>query len=120
MKASYDAWNETDMDSDEFVDLLIKSIEESLEPLAKAFGVPVENLNADIKIENGEVTDVQADTEPESTEGENTEGEEGEGEGGEETTEEEGGEEEPELSEEEQFQKELDAAYDKMSKGRGY
>ena len=122
MKASYDAWNDTDMDSDEFVDLLIQSIEQSLEPLAKAFGVPVENLNADIKIENGEVTDVQADTEPEgeSTEGENTEGEEGEGEGGEETTEEEGGEEEPELSEEEQFQKELDAAYDKMSKGRGY
>ena len=113
MKASYDAWNDTDMDSDEFVDLLIKSIEESLEPLAKAFGVPVENLNADIKIEDGEVTDVQADTEPE-----NTEGEEGEGEG--EKAEEEPSEEEPELSEEEQFQKELDAAYDKMSKGRGY
>lgn len=117
MKASYDAWNDTDMDSDEFVDLLIQSIEQSLEPLAKAFGVPVENLNADIKIENGEVTDVQADTEPEE---EGEEGESTEGEGGEETTEEEGGEEEPELSEEEQFQKELDAAYDKMSKGRGY
>ena len=113
MKASYDAWNDTDMDSDEFVDLLIQSIEQSLEPLAKAFGTPVENLNADIKIENGEVTDVQADTEPE-----NTEGEEGEGEG--EKAEEEPSEEEPELSEEEQFQKELDAAYDKMSKGRGY
>lgn len=120
MKASYDAWNETDMDSDEFVDLLIKSIEESLEPLAKAFGVPVENLNADIKIEDGEVTDVQADTEPENTEGEEG-GEEGEG-GEEEKTEEEPSKEEgeEELSEEEQFQKELDAAYDKMSKGRGY
>ena len=117
MKASYDAWNETDMDSDEFVDLLIKSIEESLEPLAKAFGVPVENLNADIKIENGEVTDVQADTEPESTEGTEEEGEEKPE--GEEVAEEEK-EEEPELSEEEAFQKELDAAYDKMSKGRGY
>lgn len=123
MKASYDAWNETDMDSDEFVDLLIKSIEESLEPLAKAFGVPVENLNADIKIENGEVTDVQADTEPEGKGTENTEGEEGEEKPeGEEVAEEEGEKEEgeEELSEEEAFQKELDAAYDKMSKGRGY
>ena len=114
MKASYDAWNDTDMDSDEFVDLLIKSIEESLEPLAKAFGTPVENLNADIKIENGKVTDVQADTEPEGESTENTEGEEGE------KAEEEVKEEEPELTEEEAFQKELDAAYDKMSKGRGY
>ena len=115
MKASYDAWNDTDMDSDEFVDLLIKSIEESLEPLAKAFGTPVENLNADIKIENGEVTDVQADTEPEEGEStENTEGEEGE------KAEEEVKEEEPELSEEEAFQKELDDAYAKMAKGRGY
>lgn len=111
MKASYDAWNETDMDSDEWVDALIKSIEESLEPLAKAFGTPVENLNADIKIEDGKVADVQADTEPE----ENEEGEsEEEGEGSEteeETT-------EPELSEEEQFQKELDDAYAKMKEKR--
>ena len=114
MKASYDAWNETDMDSDEWVDLLIKTIEESLEPLAKAFGTPVENLNADIKIENGEVTDVQADTEPEEEEGEE------EGEGEEEKVEEEVKKEEPELSEEEAFQKELDDAYEKMAKGRGY
>jgi len=114
MKASYDAWNETDMDSDEFVDLLIKSIEESLEPLAKAFGVPVENLNADIKIENGEVTDVQADTESEG------EGEEGEEEKAEEPSEEPSEEEtaEPELSEEEAFQKELDDAYAKMKEKR--
>lgn len=116
MKASYDAWNETDMDSDEWVDALIKSIEESLEPLAKAFGTPVENLNADIKIEDGKVADVQADTEPEgeSTEGENADGENTEGE-------EEGEEEEPsepELSEEEQFQKELDDAYAKMKEKR--
>lgn len=110
MKASYDAWNDTDMDSDEFVDLLIKSIEESLEPLAKAFGTPVENLNADIKIENGKVTDVQADTEPEDTEGEGEEKPEGE-----EVAEEEG---EEELSEEEAFQKELDDAYAKMKEKR--
>lgn len=110
MKASYDAWNETDMDSDEWVDLLIKSIEESLEPLAKAFGTPVENLNADIKIENGEVTDVVADTEPE---GEVTEEEiEEKPEGEEEKA------EEPELSEEEAFQKELDDAYAKMKEKR--
>lgn len=110
MKASYDAWNETDMDSDEWVDLLIQSIEESLEPLAKAFGTPVENLNADIKIENGEVTDVVADTEPESEEGESEEKPEGE-----EVAEEES---EPELSEEEAFQKELDDAYAKMKEKR--
>lgn len=106
MKASYDAWNETDADSDEWVDALIKSIEESLEPLAKAFGVPAENLNATVEIENGEVTDVQADTEPE------------EGEGGEEVVEEEATEEEPELSEEEAFQKDLDEAYNKMKEKR--
>lgn len=106
MKASYDAWNETDADSDEWVDALIKSIEESLEPLAKAFGVPAENLNATVEIENGEVTDVQADTEPE------------EGEGGEEVTEEKATEEEPELSEEEAFQKDLDEAYNKMKEKR--
>ena len=115
MKASYDAWNETEMESDEFVDLLIKSIEESLEPLAKAFGVPVEDLNANIKIEDGEVTDVQADTEPEGEGTETTE----EGEGGEEEkVEEEVKEEEPELSEEEQFQKELDEAYERMKGGK--
>lgn len=114
MKSSYDAWNETDMDSDEWVDLLIKSIEESLAPLAKAFGVPVEDLNADVKIENGEVTDVQADTEPE---GESTEAEAEvpEGEEGEPSKEEEG---EEELSEEEAFQKELDDAYAKMKEKR--
>ena len=105
--ASYDAWNETDADPDEWVELLIKSINDSLEPLAKVFGVPQENLNATVEIENGEVTDIQADTEPE------TEGE------GEETTEEEKAEEgaeeeEKELSEEEQFQKELDEAYERM------
>lgn len=111
MKASYDAWNETDADSDEWVDALIKSIEESLEPLAKAFGVPAENLNATVEIENGEVTDVQADTEPENTEGE-------EGEGTEEVVEEEATEEEPELSEEEAFQKDLDEAYNKMKEKR--
>ena len=111
MKASYDAWNETDMDSDEWVDLLIQSIEESLEPLAKAFGTPVENLNADIKIENGEVTDVVADTEPESEEGEVAEEEVKE----EEPSKEEG---EEELSEEELFQKELDDAYAKMKEKR--
>lgn len=115
MKASYDAWNETDADPDEWVELLIKSIDENLAPLAAAFGVPKEDLNATIEVENGEVTDVVADTEPESTEGE-----------GEEKTEEEGEEkkadeekaEEEELSEEEQFQKELDDAYDKMKEKR--
>lgn len=112
MKASYDAWNETDADSDEWVDALIKSIEESLEPLAKAFGVPTEELNAEIKIEDGEVTDVQADTEPE-------------GEGTEEVVEEQTDtEEEPapegeeELSEEEAFQRDLDEAYNKMKEKR--
>lgn len=111
MKASYDSWNETDADSDEFVDALIKNIEDSLEPLAKAFGVPKEDLNAEVKIENGEVTDVQADTEPE----------EGEEKAEEEKTEEEKAEEpaEEELSEEEAFQKELDEAYNKY-KGQRY
>ena len=110
MKASYDAWNETDADSDEWVDALIKSIEESLEPLAKAFGVPTEELNATVEIENGEVTDVQADTEPE--------------EGTEEVVEEETATEEPapkgeeELSEEEAFQRDLDEAYNKMKEKR--
>lgn len=112
MKASYDAWNETDADPDEWVELLIKSIDENLAPLAAAFGVPKEDLNATIEVENGEVTDVVADTEPE----ESTE-EEGE----EEKAEEEPTEGEPaeeELSEEEQFQKELDEAYDKMKEKR--
>ena len=115
MKASYDSWNETDADSDEFVDALIKNIEDSLAPLAKAFGTSVEDLNADIKIENGEVTDVQADTEPED---ESTE-EEGEEEPStEEEVVEEETPEEPELSEEELFQKELDDAYAKMKEKR--
>ena len=115
-KASYDAWNETDADPDEWVELLIKSIEENLAPLAAAFGVPQEDLNAEVKIENGEVTDVVADTEPE--EGEEKAEEEGE----EEKTEEEKAEEptEEELSEEEQFQKELDEAYDKYKGQRSY
>lgn len=111
--ASYDAWNETDADPDEWVELLIKSIEENLAPLAAAFGVPQEDLNATVEIENGEVTDVVADTEPEKEEGENAE---------EEGTEEEKaeGEEdaEEEMSEEEKFQKELDDAYAKMKEKR--
>ena len=89
--------------------MLIKSIDKELEPLAAVFGVPKEDLNAQITVENGEVTDVVADTESE------TEGE------GEETTEEveveegeEPKEEENDLSEEEQFQKDLDAAYERM------
>ena len=112
MKASYDAWNETDADSDEWVDALIKSIEESLEPLARVFGKPVEELDATIEIEDGKVTDVQADTEPED---ESTEGEEVVEE---ETTEEEPAEGEEELSEEEAFQKDLDEAYNKMKEKR--
>jgi hypothetical protein len=113
--ASYDAWNETDADPDEWVELLIKSIEENLAPLAAAFGVPQEDLNAEVKIENGEVTDVVADTEPEESTEE--EGEEKAEEGEEEKAEEESDAEE-ELSEEEQFQKELDEAYDKMKEKR--
>ena len=105
MKASYDAWNETEDDSDEWVDMLIQSIDKELEPLAAVFGVPKEDLNAQITVENGEVTDVVADTEPE-TEGETTE--EVEVKEGEEPKEEE------DLSEEEQFQKDLDAAYERM------
>lgn len=115
MKASYDSWNETDADSDEFVDALIKNIEDSLAPLAKAFGTSVEDLNAEVKIENGEVTDVLADTEPEEESTE--EGEEKAEEGEEEKAEEEAAAEE-ELSEEEQFQKELDDAYAKMKEKR--
>lgn len=111
MKASYDAWNETDADSDEWVDALIKSIEESLEPLAKAFGVPAENLNATVEIENGEVTDVQADTEPEEGTEEAVEEET-------DTEEEPAPEGEEELSEEEAFQRDLDEAYNKMKEKR--
>lgn len=111
MRASYDAWNETDADSDEWVDALIKSIEESLEPLAKAFGVPTEELNATVEIENGEVTDVQADTEPE-------EGTEEVVEEQTDTEEEPSPEGEEELSEEEAFQRDLDEAYNKMKEKR--
>ena len=109
--ASYDAWNETDADPDEWVELLIQSIEENLAPLAAAFGVPQEDLNAEVKIENGEVTDVVADTEPEEKDEEESEEEKTEEEKAEEPTEE-------ELSEEEQFQKELDEAYSKMKEKR--
>lgn len=117
-KATYDAWNSTDADSDEWVDMFISELEKSLAPIAAAFGVPQEDLNAEIKIENGEVTDVVADTEPETTEGEeegSSEEEKAEEEGEEKA--EEGEEEEPaegELSEEEQFQKDLDEAYERM------
>lgn len=118
MKASYDAWNETEDDPDEWVDMLIKSIDKSLEPLAKVFGVPKDELNATVEIENGEVTDVQADTEPEVVEGEvEVETEEPKEEEGEEEKAEEPAEEE--LSEEEQFQKDLDEAYERM-KGKRY
>ena len=120
MKASYDAWNETDEDSDEWVDAIIKSIDQVLEPLAKVFGVPKEEMNATIEVEDGEVKDVVADTEPEGeeTEEESAE-EEPDEEQGEEVAEEEGASDE-ELSEEEQFQKELDDAYEKYKGQRSY
>lgn len=117
-KASYDAWNETDADPEQFVGLLIQSIEESLEPLAKVFGVEKEDLDATITIEDGEVADVQADTEPEEGEGADEVSDEvsdegaGEGENAEESAVEE------ELSEEEQFQRDLDEAYEKMKERR--
>ena len=119
-KTTYDEWNATEDDPDEWVDVLIEEIDKSLEPLAKVFGVPKEDLNATVEIENGVVADIQADIEPE---GEGTEAEEVT----EETvteeepnaTEEEGAEEE-ELSEEEAFQKELDEAYDKYKGQRRY
>ena len=114
MKSSYDAWNESDMDSDEWVDLLIQGIEKSLEPLAKVFGVEKEDLNATIEVKDGEVADIKADTEPEKAEG----GEEQTEEGEEEKASTEGEGAEPELSEEEQFQKELDDAYAKMKEKR--
>ena len=113
MTSSYDAWNETDMDSDEWVDLLIKQLDESLDPIAKAFGVAKEDLDATIEIENGEVKDIVADTEPE----EEVETEEVAEESSEEPSEEETPAEE-ELSEEEQFQKELDDAYARMKEKR--
>lgn len=121
-KSTYDEWNASEDDPDEWVDVLIEEFDKALEPLAKAFGVPKEDLNATVEIENGEVANVVADTEPEgeSTEEDTEEKPEGaeevaaEGEG---EKEEEG---EEELSEEEAFQRELDAAYNKMAKGRGY
>lgn len=118
-KTTYDEWNATEDDPDEWVDVLIEEIDKSLEPLAKVFGVPKEDLNATVEIENGEVADIQADIEPE---GEGTEAEE-------EVTEEtvteeepatEEGAEEEELSEEEAFQKELDDAYNKYKGQRSY
>ena len=116
-KSTYDEWNASEDDPDEWVDVLIEEFDKALEPLAKAFGVPKEELNATIEVENGEVANVVADTEPEENTEEKPEGAE------EVAAEEEGGKEEEgeeELSEEEQFQKELDDAYAKMSKGRGY
>ena len=113
-KTTYDEWNQTEDDPDEWVDILIEEIDKSLEPLAKVFGVPKEDLNATVEIENGEVADIQADTEPEAEVTETTTEVEPVAE--EEATEEEG--EEPELSEEEQFQKELDEAYERMKGGK--
>lgn len=109
-KATYDEWNKTEDDPDMWVDVLIEELDKALEPLAKAFGVPKEDLNATIEVENGEIADVQADTEPESEVTETTTEVEPAAE--EEAAEEEGAE--PELSEEEQFQKELDEAYERM------
>lgn len=103
-KTTYDEWNATEDDPDEWVDVLIEEIDKSLEPLAKVFGVPKEDLNATVEIENGVVADIQADIEPEA---------------GEEEGKEEGAEEE-ELSEEEAFQKELDEAYNKYKGQRSY
>lgn len=110
-KSTYDEWNASEDDPDEWVDVLIEEFDKALEPLAKAFGMPKEDLNATIEVENGEVASVVADTEPEEGTGE---GEEEPTEGN--TTEGEGTEEE--LSEEEQFQKELDEAYSKMKEKR--
>lgn len=113
-KSTYDEWNASEDDPDEWVDVLIEELDKTLDPLAKAFGVAKEDLNATIEVENGEVADIVADTEPE---GESEEGKGEEKPEGEEVAEEEG---EEELSEEEAFQKELDDAYAKMAKGRGY
>ena len=118
MKSTYDAWNDTEDDSDEWVDALVKAIDETLAPLSKVFGVPQEDLNATIEVEDGEVKDIVADTEPESEEEGSSEGEEKADEG-EEVAEEEGASDE-ELSEEEQFQKELDDAYEKYKGQRSY
>lgn len=115
-KATYDEWNKTEDEPDEWVDVLIEELDKALDPLAKAFGVPKEELNATVEIENGEVADIQADTEPEVVEGEvEVETEEPKEEEGEEPGE---GDSVAELSEEEQFQKELDEAYERMKGGR--
>lgn len=118
-KSTYNEWNASEDDADEWVDVLIEELDKTLDPLAKAFGVAKEDLNATIEVENGVVKDVVADTEPEGESTEVTEGAEEvtEGAEGEEKPE---GEGEEELSEEEAFQKELDDAYAKMAKGRGY
>ena len=118
-KTTYDEWNATEDDPDEWVDVLIEEIDKSLEPLAKVFGVPKEDLNATVEIENGEVADIQADIEPEAEEEVTEETVTEEPATEEEGTEEEGAEEE-ELSEEEAFQKELDEAYDKYKGQRSY
>ena len=118
-KTTYDEWNATEDDPDEWVDVLIEEIDKSLEPLAKVFGVPKEDLNATVEIENGEVADIQADIEPEAGEEVTEETVTEEEPDTEEGTEEEGAEEE-ELSEEEAFQKELDEAYDKYKGQRSY
>ena len=118
-KTTYDEWNATEEDPDEWVDVLIEEIDKSLEPLAKVFGVPKEDLNATVEIENGEVADIQADIEPEAGEEVTEETVTEEPATTEEGGEEEGAEEE-ELSEEEAFQKELDEAYDKYKGQRSY
>lgn len=106
IKASYDSWNDTeDIDAEEWVEALCQSIDEQLEPIARAFGVPKEDLNANIVVEDGKVADVQADYEPEETSEETP---------AEEDVEIDDTDEEPELSEEEQFQKELDEAYERQ------
>lgn len=113
MKSSYDAWNETDLEPDEYVEALVESLDEQLGAISKAFGVPQEDLNAEITIENGEITDVKADTEPEVEDQEEVETEE------EIDTSDEEPEDEEELDEMEQFQKELDEAFAKQ-KGQSY
>lgn len=113
--ASYDAWNETDSDPDEWIEGLIKNIDDTLAPLAAAFGVKPEELNATVEIENGQVADVQADTEPEESEVVS------EADAADEANVDEANADEPaeeELSEEEQFQRELDEAYEKMKERR--
>lgn len=118
-KTTYDEWNATEDDPDEWVDVLIEEIDKSLEPLAKVFGVPKGDLNATVEIENGEVADIQADIEPEAEEEVAEETVTEEEPATEEGTEEDAAEEE-ELSEEEAFQKELDEAYNKYKGQRSY